>query len=105
MAGPAIELLERLIKIAEAIAWQRAQISDQALRELRAEVDAVRHALTDGPALIGYEASFLLDCIAEIDDARRHEDARRRDRAEMYINTVHPFLLGDLARAKREVVR
>lgn len=106
MKVEAIALAEKLLKIGETIVPDRAcTISDAALRELRVEVQVARGTIAEGFELIGYEAAFLLDAIAEIDDARRHRDAQRESRAAMYINTVRSFLSADVLRARRETLR
>jgi hypothetical protein len=100
-----LDLVERLLKIAEAIVANRTtQISDSAIRILRDQVREQRMNLREEPNIVGYEATFLVECIAEIAFARsdRREDSEQR--AKMHINTVRAFMQGDLVKASREFV-
>lgn len=97
-----LDLIERLLKIAEQIATNRVlQISDAALRELKEEVRSLRLNMRIEPNLVDYEAAFLIESIAAVAYARTDRDADRESRAIMYINCLRPFMQADLAAANR----
>jgi len=100
-----LDLIERLLKIAETMVESRAvQISDAALRQLKEEVRQQRMNFSDEPCLAGYEASFLVECIAELAFARSDRSPQREQRATMYINCVRPFMQGDLLATRRAFI-
>lgn len=93
------ELIGRLVGIADKMAQDRTvQISDQALRELRTQVQTARRQLSETDFVVDYEATCLIECVAELAYARTEKDARREERAIMYINTLRIFLRSDLER-------
>lgn len=103
----AIDLAIRLCTVADALTENRTtQIGDHALRTLREEVNFGRTQLTagDGDFEIGYEASCLIDCIAELAYARTERDLHREERALMYVNCFRAFLRMDAERAARQAL-
>jgi hypothetical protein len=96
------ELVERLCNIADTITPTRTvQISDETLRRLREQVHSERFNLRNEDNLVGYEASCLIDCIAELAYARSDRDRGREERAIMYLNSFRSFMRGDLDKAMR----
>jgi hypothetical protein len=101
MKGP-LDLLTRLCNIADAMVETRAvQMSDAAIRQIRDDVQYARLQPCEEKSPIDYEASCLIECIAELAYARSDRDAAREDRAKMYINTLRGFMRADLDRATR----
>lgn len=89
----ALDLVTRLCDIADALSENRTtQISDEAIRTLRDEVNKARTQLSETDFDVDYEASCLIECIAELSYARSDADRPREDRAVMYINTFRRFL-------------
>lgn len=89
-----IDLLRRLLSIGDVLVNdRRVQISDSAIRQLRADVSECRlHG-----EIVGYEATCLIECIAEIAFARSDKDSRRESRAICYVNSFSTFIRGDVA--------
>jgi hypothetical protein len=101
----AIELATRLCNIADAMTENRTtQIGDHAIRTLRDEVRCSRMQLSQDDFAIDYEASCLIDCIAELAYARTDGDKRREERALMYVNCFRAFLRMDVNRAERHAL-
>jgi len=94
----AIDLVSTLCDIADSLVENRhcTQISDATLRTLRDEVRCSRMQLSETDFAVDYEASCLIDCIAELAYARTDGDRHREERALMYINTLRTFLRIDV---------
>jgi hypothetical protein len=91
-----LELLKRLCVIADKMVESRLmQMSDDTIRILRAEVETQRGRLLDGPNLIGYECTCVIECLAELAYSRTERHKSREDRAIMYINCFRVFLRGN----------
>lgn len=101
----AIDLATRLVNIADMMVENRAtQISDEALRTLKDEVRKGRTQNSEAEFAIDYEASCLVNCIAELAWARSEGDRRREERALMYINSFRTFVRMDVDRAVRQAI-
>lgn len=100
----ALELAERLCRMADAMSENRTvQISDETLRGLRDEVGKGRMQLSETDFNIDYEATCLVECLAELAYARSDRDRRREERALMYLNSFRTFLRIDVNDALRKV--
>jgi len=101
----ALELASRLCDIADAMTQNRTtQISDHTLRTLRDEVNHGRSHCGESEFVIDYQASCMIDCIAELAYARTDGDQRREERALMYSNSFRTFLRMDVDRATRQAL-
>lgn len=101
--NPALDLTRRLCNIADTLVEGRSvQISDEAIRQLRHEVDRGRMVFSEGDFEIGYQATCLIECIAELAYARTDKDISREERARMYINSLRTVLRMDLNIAERK---
>lgn len=100
-------LLGRLVRCADLIAPDRAIVlSREVIAELRRDVAAWRARLLDpdAPRLIDYEATCLVEIMAELTYARADQDRGRESRAEMYLDRFRVMLRGDYDIAERAAV-
>jgi hypothetical protein len=98
-------LLGRLVRCADLIAPERSVVlSREVISELRREVSEWRDRLLDPdePRLIDYEATCLVEIMAELTYARADQDRARESRAEMYLDKFRVMLRGDYDIAERE---
>lgn len=101
-----LEFMARLVSIAESLAHdRRSQITDDVIRKLSSDIASARRSIVETEDLIGYEATCLIECIAELAYARSDRDANRESRAIMYINTLLNFIRSDMQRAERRVTQ
>jgi hypothetical protein len=99
-----LDLATRLVAISEALVTNRTtQIGDAAIRILTEEVRAERMRISEDKSLIGYEATCLIECIAELAYARDEKDVPREQRAVMYINCFRQFVRIDRDIAERSM--
>ncbi|KQW22122.1 hypothetical protein ASC80_01625 [Afipia sp. Root123D2] len=97
-----LDLAKRLVLIGEGLAEnRRTQISDASIRVLREQVADMRMDIRNEQTLIGYEATCLVECIAELAFARTDQDANRESRAICYVNSLTGFMRGDVMRAEK----
>jgi hypothetical protein len=101
-ANQQIALARKLLTIADQLVADRmVQISDEAIRAIKAEIKVERLRIGEDDRLIDYEASCLIETITELAYARSEQDKKRESRAVMYINTLTCFMRSDLAAAER----
>lgn len=101
----ALDLVTRLCDIADAMVENPTlQIADEAIHSLRDQVRHSRSQLGESDFDVGYEASCLIDCIAELAYARTDGDKPRQDRATMYIHSFRKFLRIDRDIAARKAM-
>ena len=99
-----IELLERLLKIADGLVENRkSNISGDSIRFLQEEVERERVRLLEGEGIVGYECMCLVECIAALAYARTDGDVNAESRAVTYINSFTVFLRTDLYRIGKVV--
>jgi hypothetical protein len=101
-----VSLLTLLCSMADEMAQSRAtRMSREAIAVMRDRVRAERQALLDDdePALIDYEATMLVECLAEVTYARADRDARRESRVVAYLNSLRTFMRQDLQQAERRL--
>lgn len=101
----ALDLMMRLANIADALVESRAtQIGDAAIRILKEEVETARRQISEAEYLVSYEATCLIECIAELAYARTDRDQRREERAMMYLNSFRTFVRIDVERLRRKAM-
>lgn len=99
----ALDLVTRLVKIAEALSQDRTvQISDASLRSLRDEVQKARMQICESNFEVDYQSTCLIECISELAYARTDQDRSREDRALLYIDMLRKFLRIDRDIAERK---
>lgn len=99
------KLLGWLVRCADMIGPERSiSLSREVISELRNEVATWRDRPLDPdePRLIDYEATCLVEIMAELTYARADQDRARESRAEMYLDKFRVMLRGDYDIAERE---
>ncbi|KIZ39055.1 MULTISPECIES: hypothetical protein [Rhodopseudomonas] len=103
-ASEHIPLLRRLLTIADKMVDDRTiDISDATLRQLKGEIKLQRLRVDVTHGLIDYEATCLIETIAELAYARSERSERREQRAIMYINSLTCFMWSDLRAAEKRL--